>query len=132
MSSTPLNTWQHVQLDIDLAGDTYDLSWSANGDPLELLAPHIGFRSGTKDFLDRFVVAQWTGVPSRPEGIAYLDNVNIEVLQRAPGDANMDGDVNFADFLTLSENFGEGSRRDPRAWSQGDFEATKKSASPIS
>lgn len=34
-----------------------------------------------------------------------------------PGDANSDGEVSFADFLVLSENFGEAG-----GWSEGDFD----------
>ena len=121
MSSTPLDTWQHVQLDIDLAGDTYDLSWSANGDPLELLAPYIGFRSSSRDFLDRFVVALWTGVSSRPEGIAYLDNVSVEVLKKDwIGDANLDGSFDSVDLVEVLQ----ASKYDMdelAGWSQGDW-----------
>ncbi len=36
----------------------------------------------------------------------------------------MDGDVDFADFLTLSENFG--SRVSSRGWRQGDFDGNRK------
>ena len=123
IEETPLDTWQHVQLDIDLMDDSYDFFWSAGDEPLELVAPYVSFRDGVKrSYLDRFGVALYSTMPSRPEGVAYLDNVNIEVLAKTQGDANLDGEVNFADFLTLSDHFGEGSRRDPRGWSQGDFD----------
>ena len=36
----------------------------------------------------------------------------------SPGDADLNGDVDFADFLALSENF-----NGPGNWSQGDFDA---------
>lgn len=35
------------------------------------------------------------------------------------GDANLDGDVNFVDFLALSDGFGK-----PGDWSQGDFDGS--------
>jgi RNA polymerase sigma factor (TIGR02999 family) len=40
-------------------------------------------------------------------GDAYLDNMSIEVLRMTPGDANLDGEVNFSDFLALSNHFGD-------------------------
>ena len=123
VNETPLDTWQHVQIDIDLMDDTYDLFYSANDDSPQLVEPNLSFRAGGKrSYLDRLTVTLFEGMPSRPEGVAYLDNINIEVLQKTPGDANLDGVVDFPDFLALSEHFGEGSRRDPRAWSQGDFD----------
>ena len=122
LDETPVDVWQHFQVDIDLANDTYDLFWSAGDDPLVSVKNGNAFRSGTQDFLDHFSVAFHTDSPSRPVGLSYLDNISIEVLQQTPGDANLDGVVDFPDFLALSEHFGEGSRRDPRGWSQGDFD----------
>lgn len=40
-----------------------------------------------------------------------------ELLGTVAGDANLDGSVNFADFLTLSHNFGKTNA----AWEMGDF-----------
>ena len=122
LDETPVDVWQHLQLDIDLSADTYDLFWSAGNDPFELIKAGVGFRSGTQDFLDHFTVAQFTTTPSRPVGLSYMDNISIEVLQKTPGDANLDGVVDFPDFLALSEHFGQGSSSDPRGWSQGDFD----------
>ena len=45
------------------------------------------------------------------------------------GDADMDGDVDFADFLTLSENFGSPDHRS-RGWSQGDFDGDREVGFP--
>jgi len=42
----------------------------------------------------------------------------LEFTGRLSGDADFDGQVTFADFLTLSDNFGEA---DAAAWSEGDF-----------
>lgn len=125
VNETPLDTWQHVQLDIDLMDDSYDFFWSADDEPLELIAPYVSFTSfsgGVRSSLDRFALALYPDMPSRPEGVAYVDNIVIEVLAKTPGDANFDGEVDFSDFLSLSKHFGEGTRRDPRGWSQGDFD----------
>ena len=122
LDETPVDVWQHFQIDIDLVNDTYDLFWSAGDDPLVPVKNGNGFRSGSQDFLDHFSLIVATDHPSRPVGLSYLDNISIEVLQQTPGDANLDGVVDFPDFLALSEHFGEGSRRDPRGWSQGDFD----------
>ena len=122
LRETALDTWQHVQLDIDLVDDSFDVFFSVDNEPLGLIAANERFRSGPIEFLDRFAVAVLTGFPSAPVGEAFLDNFSLEVLTKTPGDANLDGVVNFPDFLALSEHFGEGSRRDPRGWSQGDFD----------
>lgn len=42
-----------------------------------------------------------------------------EILQSRTGDTNLDGKVNFADFLVLSANFGKQTSK----WSEGDFDA---------
>lgn len=51
-----------------------------------------------------------------------LDNVQLSIFGDVimgdfPGDADLDGEVSFADFLVLSANFGE-----PGGWSEGDFD----------
>jgi len=43
-----------------------------------------------------------------------------------PGDVNLDGTVNFPDFLALSANFGQAGR----TWSQGDFDCSGDVAFP--
>ena len=42
----------------------------------------------------------------------------LELTDRLPGDADFDGQVSFADFLTLSVNFGNSK---PTTWSDGNF-----------
>ena len=42
----------------------------------------------------------------------------IDILRPTPGDANLDGEVNFSDFLILSRYFGSGS-----LWTEGDFDS---------
>lgn len=47
-----------------------------------------------------------------------------EILNTRPGDTNLDGDVDFADFLVLTANFGIGSPTpESLKWSQADFDA---------
>ena len=131
VESTPVNAWQTVQLDVDLARDTFDMFWAAGGQTPELVASSLPFNS-PQSRLDRFVVALWPGDPNpaltnaySPEGVSYLDNVSVEVIQSAAGDADMDGDVDFTDFLTLSENFGERVGR-VTGWGLGDFDGDRE------
>ena len=42
-----------------------------------------------------------------------------ELIDALPGDANLDGTVNFADFLIMSANFGQ---QRPLTWIDGDFD----------
>ena len=118
VEETPLNAWQHVQVDIDLTNDTYDFFWGTEGTTMELVAPYIGFRSESQDFLDRFAVFFYAnaGLVYR-EGDAYLDNISIEVLEKRPGDANLDGKVDATDLNALALNW----RSEGAAWSQGDL-----------
>ena len=51
-------------------------------------------------------------------GVGDLETL-LSRVERLPGDVDFDGQVDFADFLTLSANFGTA-----RLWSQGDFDAT--------
>lgn len=53
---------------------------------------------------------------ARSLAIVYSDTF-IDAVVAIPGDTNLDGAVNFADFLTLSSNFGTGS-----IWTEGDFD----------
>ena len=47
VSETPLDEWQHVQLDIDLVNDTYDIFWSAGDSALELVKTYVPFQADT-------------------------------------------------------------------------------------
>ena len=120
MDDTPRDSWQQLQLDIDLKNDTYDLFWGANRGESELVAPYAEFRSGEQDFLDRFTVAFFSG-RNFPEGNAYLDNLNIEILTKDwLGDANLDGEFNSGDLVDVftANLYETGSIA---AWSQGDW-----------
>ena len=123
VKETTLDQWQRIQLDIDLSSDFYDLFWSAESDEPELIAPFVRFRSGEQDHLDRFTAAFFSGLNDHqfPEGNVYFDDLQIEVLTKLPGDADLDGDVDFADFLALSNNFGSSG-----TWSQGDFNEDRR------
>ena len=60
----------------------------------------------------------YSGTPNGFEDVptgGTFDGISATALR--PGDANLDGDVNFADFLTLSANFGQAG-----TWDQGDFD----------
>ena len=52
-----------------------------------------------------------------------IDLIDVELLEdlvpdKLPGDANLDGQVDFPDFLALSEAFGQ----ETGLWSRGDFD----------
>ena len=42
--------------------------------------------------------------------------------QSSPGDSDLDGDVDFVDFLSLANNFGQS----PSSWSQGDYDGNNE------
>ena len=44
------------------------------------------------------------------------------VAKTSPGDSDLDGDVDFVDFLGLANNFGQS----PSSWSQGDFDGNNE------
>ena len=50
--------------------------------------------------------------------MAFLVN---SLMGTRPGDANLDGQVSFVDFLALSGHFGEAG-----TWSQGDFDCNRQ------
>ena len=122
VENTTLNTWQNVQIDIDLNSDTYDLFWGTTESEMQLVAPYSRFRSDEQDFIDRFVVAYFLNPEfSYPAGNAFLDNVNIEIVKRDwIGDANMDGEFNSGDFVAVFQA-GKYETGEIAAWSQGDW-----------
>ena len=86
--------------------------------------------SGVVDVRD--VAAICSGLGSADDRYEFTDDDTITVadahafveqrLGTIPGDANLDGDVNFDDFLLLSANFG----RDFRDWQRGDFDCDQR------
>ena len=50
-----------------------------------------------------------------------VDYLLVSILGTRAGDSNLDGSVNFQDFLNLSANFG----RTDRSWATGDFDGDK-------
>ena len=50
-----------------------------------------------------------------------LDYMLQSLLNSLPGDTNLDGHVDFSDFVSLSSNFGSSG-----GWAQGDFDANRK------
>ena len=70
----------------------------------------------------------WYGWTVLPEGLLDLTGDMVvddsdphtwvtDIKQTSYGDANLDGEVNFADFLSLSNHFGQAG-----GWSEGDFD----------
>lgn len=54
-----------------------------------------------------------------------IDDVSVlveQILGTRPGDANLDGEVGFEDFLVLSQNFGQGNGN----WNRGDFNCDRE------
>ena len=122
VGETPLDEWQHVRLDIDLLRDTYDIFWSAGDDELALVKAYEPFQLDTNlELFDRIEIATFPTDGNDPNGVGYVDNIRVESLTRLPGDANLDGEVSFSDFLALSENYGERG-----GWSQGDFDINRR------
>ena len=94
---------------------------------------------GTLEFAvaDDFVASGYRTIPligadslggtfARVEGVPTDDRFSLAVTYSdtgafltaaVPGDANLDAEVNFADFLVMSERFGQ-----PGGWSDGDFD----------
>lgn len=77
------------------------------------------------DDLDRLCQAVGFGVNLTEldvTGDAVLNHDDVtrflDLASTAPGDANVDGNVAFDDFLSLTDNFGD----DFRVWSEGDFD----------
>ena len=77
----PRDAWQHVQLDIDLVADKYDLSWSAGDDSLQEIATDLDFVAGRKRELDRFSILNPWG---RDGGHMYVDNVSATWVPSSP------------------------------------------------
>ena len=120
VDETPVNVWQNVQLDIDLANDSYDLSWGTEGGPMELVAPYNRFRSSTQAFLDRFSVTYFNNFSYR-RGNAYLDNIDMEILKKDwLGDANLDGQFDSVDIVEVLQA-GKYNVDEIAGWSQGDW-----------
>lgn len=119
LDSTPVDVWQHVQLDIDLANDNYDLFWSAGAESLELVSPYTEFRGIPKDEIDRITIAGFRSIPA--DGDAYIDNINIEILRKDwIGDANLDGQFDSVDIVEVLQA-GKYDMDELAGWSQGDW-----------
>ena len=85
-----------------------------------------GDRVSSPEQIDRLFAAIRTGSDSDEydrNGDGHVNDVDADILIRdvigtRRGDSNLDGTVNFADFLTLSSKFGKQDAR----WSDGDFD----------
>ena len=90
-------------------GGDFDLSDELDLDDLDALSEAI--RSGEND--PRYNLTN--------DEVVDLDDLDVwlaDLKQTNHGDANLDGTVNFEDFLALSANFGTDG-----GWQQGDFDA---------
>jgi hypothetical protein len=87
----------------DMQGGGGHIEWKINGEPLVII-------DGVRAPNGNDVVADG--------GVTSLDLLFAVQYHGGfgPGDADLDGDVDFADFLILSENLGE-----PGGWGQGNF-----------
>lgn len=94
----------------------------------EPLAPGDVNEDGGVDGADVDTLCRHIASPSRSGDFNGDANVDLDdltswldVVQKRNGDANLDGDVAFLDFVTLANNFGEaGSERS--VWTGGDFD----------
>jgi len=107
MAGRWLDAIQQVECET-LLGD-FDNSGSVNAEDIDLLAIAIrqNDASGTYDLND--------DAQTNDDDLTLLVK---DILKIRRGDTDLDGIVNFADFLTLSSNFGQLA-----SWSEGDFDA---------
>ena len=70
--------WQQVQIDADLARDTFDFYHAPQGEPLTLIASDVGFRVPNVQLVDTLVVARFSN--NLAGGSIYFDNVNVAAL----------------------------------------------------
>ena len=98
----PWGEWQSVQLDIDLASDSFDMLWAREGQPLELVGTDLVFRSGALDHLDRFSHVHFTGLETPAH--SAIDNVSVAPAGMCePCDMNCD---TFIDALDIEPFIG--------------------------
>lgn len=97
------------ELDAGLVGDFNDNELIDAGD-IDLLSMNVGMHelAGTYDLNDDALVDE-------ADRVVWIE----DIAMTATGDANLDGEVEFGDFLTLSANFGG-----PGGWADGDFDGS--------
>jgi hypothetical protein len=96
--------WQSVQIDIDLATDTFDMFHGAKGGDLTQIADDLKFRVAALDHLDRFSWAHFGATV--PSDHAYIDNVVVSVpTDECYPDCNDDDVLDFFDFLCYLNAF---------------------------
>lgn len=101
--------------EVSLAG-TLDLRL-LNGYQPAMLTPQViisGSIVGVFDEIDGQMLS-----PDRWLAVTYSGDT-VSVTAAEPGDANLDGTVNFFDLLAVAQNFGKGHGT---TWAQGDFNA---------
>ena len=98
---------------------TVTVDWNYRANP-NFATDYAAFQAaGSSAYFQVLLVSNWGGTdPSI--GTFTIDNLRLTnpVQQRLPGDANLDGTVNFTDLLTLAQHYG----LSPDAmWADGDF-----------
>jgi hypothetical protein len=100
---------------------TVTLDWNYRADPRFASDYATFLGAGRSAYFQVLLVSNWGGMDPAI-GTFTLDNLRLTnpVQQRLPGDANLDGTVNFTDLLTLAQHYG----LSPDAmWADGDFNA---------
>jgi hypothetical protein len=103
VNNFPFGAWQSVQLDIDLAADTFDFSWAPTGQPLTLIASDLGYRSTTQAFLDRFTFVHFGDFATTQE--AYIDNIVVDYCYADCDQSSGAGVLDIFDFLCFQNEF---------------------------
>ena len=82
--------------------DSFDFYYATKGQPLELIASDIGFRSGKLRTIDRLTASLWSS-GSTGSGDFYLDNMSVTAVSLdVLGDFNGDGTLGIDDLDTLT------------------------------
>lgn len=97
------------EIDAGLVGD-FNANDIIDAGDIDLLSMNVGMHelAGTYDLNADSLVDE-------ADRIVWIEDIALT----APGDANLDGEVEFGDFLTLSANFGGAG-----GWAEGDFDGS--------
>ncbi len=108
LTTYAFDTWQRVQLEIDLVSDTFAIYHTDDlAVPPALVANDHGFRSPTLDFLDRFTFAHFGA--TELVNVAFLDNISLVISPiDCYADCDTSGGLDFFDFLCFQNAFAAG------------------------
>ena len=78
--------WQRIQLNIDVATNTYDAYWAQGNSEFELVGDDLRFRAQDIEVLDRINLAFFREelTDGTEVGEFYLDNVSVTVREKSP------------------------------------------------